>query len=956
MTKNTNPKNETVCEDFTSVNASEKALLEGIRRERERINLISSLFDEWIFEFDIKCGRIFTVSGNPSLYGLSIVDKDGKEGVDTSVVHADDLSTLINAVNPYSKEHSDDQRRNCEFRVKRNNDWVWLSFTSVCMRDVEGNPISVIGKISDIDKKKQEQLKLLEKAQKDSLTGLYNRETFDEKAKARIEAVKNEELKNLAILIIDIDNFKLINDNFGHLFGDLAIIDLTNALKIHRFPTDVVGRFGGDEFIIASTEFKDKDEVEKRIRDLRAEYTALMHEEYADMTFTCSIGVAFYGEDGTEYTELVSNADKALYFVKTHGRNNFMFCNQLIRDSFAQGEASESIQPIIAGENVSEELVQFALDLFESSSDIMGAVSILLARIGKRFGLSFVSLREKTSSGSAPVKYVWVDEKKTSFRNDDNIMSPADWVSCAGMFSGCDSIITYDIATMDEANPLRILMQSKGAKSFVKDPLIFGNEGFGCLIFGDCLEARDWTEDEIKSFAIVSRILSTYLVREKDYNRVQKEMNRMMSYDDLTSLLKVDKFKEVADQIISANKNDKYAVISSDISHFKFFNENFGFKLGDQLLRDFANIIIKHNPRIVAACRDYADNFLALIRVQDESKLEETIMGYCERFKITETRKLTSAQVEVNIGYYIIDEPSIDIAHAIDNASFAKKTLKESGANGIRRYEPDMKAGKLREVALLHTLEEALEDGQFEVFLQPQVSLSTGALAGAEALVRWRKPNGQLGYPDDFIPALEKSGKIMNLDYYVFEAVLRLLRRWKQENKELVPISVNFSRKHIKNEVFVPYLNRQTKSHSIDKKFVEIEITESAFVDDQVALIKVMNEISAAGFRLAVDDFGKGYSSLSMLNEVPADVIKIDKEFLKNYEDASQKAMLNNVIRLIKDASMTVVCEGIEEEEQARFLSSAGCDIGQGYWFGRPMPVEDFEERFMSQNNSLLND
>ncbi|MCQ2537305.1 MAG: EAL domain-containing protein [Lachnospiraceae bacterium] len=957
MTRKNETKKETVYEEIGTLGVNERVLLEGIRRERERINLISSLFDEWIFEYDCKTGGIISVNATPEQYDIPIINENGREGLDLSRVHPEDVQGVIDTTSPHIAETSETRNtRKCDFRLRTGHEWKWYSLSSVYLYDREGNVVSVIGKVTDIDEKKQEELRLYEKAQRDSLTGLYNRQAFEEKAFSRLENVKNGYIPHLAVIIIDIDNFKLINDNFGHLFGDLAIIEMTNALKMCRFATDIIGRFGGDEFIVVTTDYKDKEDLEKKVKELREQFTSLMHEEYADASFSCSIGISFYGEDGDEYNTLLGNADKALYFAKTHGRNSYVFCNQVIRETFIPGNPSERKKIILPGKSVSDEIVQFALDLFESTADIMSAVSILLGRVGRRFNLSFVSLREKQNNGSTPIKYVWYDEKRTSFKGDEGLLPAADWVTCNRIFSGSDNLLVEDVASMEDENPLRQLMQKKSVKAFIKEPLVSAGEGFGCLTFGDCFYAREWTEEEQKSFSVISRILSTYLVREKDYNRVQKEMERMMSYDDVTGLLKFDKFKEVSDEIISLPSSDKFAVLAGDIAHFKFFNESHGFKIGDQVLRDFAAIIIKHNPRIVASCRDYADNFLALIRVQDGTNMEELIAGNCERFKINETRKYSGSQFEVNIGYYVIDESSMDIAHAIDNANFAKKALKESGTSGIRRYEPNMKADKLKEVALLHTLEEAMDEEQFEVFLQPQVDLASGELSGAEALVRWRKPDGTLGFPDDFIPLLEKSGKIVNLDYYVFESVLRLLRRWRQENKKMVPISVNFSRKHIKNDVFVPYITRQTEHHSIDKKYVEIEITESAFVDDQVALRKVMSEVREAGFRLAVDDFGKGYSSLSMINEVPAEVIKIDKEFLKNYEEESQKAMLNNVIRLIKDAAKTVVCEGIEEEAQARFLAQAGCDIGQGYWFGRPMPIEDFENRFMTQNSNMLSD
>ncbi len=927
-----------------------------MQRAREKLELISALFDDWIFEYDFVDGKFYTLSGDPADYGLRLIRNGDAVLIDKRTIHPDDLDEFTKVCEEWEGETPEDiERHFMEFRVMNGNDWKWRSITGVPSAFFDGAVTSFVAKVSDIDNEKREKLKLIDKAQRDSLTGLYNREAFEAKVNRRLEKVRRGELERFAVLIVDIDNFKHINDNYGHLFGDLSILDLTNLLKTHKYPTDIVGRFGGDEFIIATTEFPDREELERKIICLKTEYSASMHKEYEALPFSYSIGVAVFGPDGTDYGELVANADKALYYVKEHGKDGYSFCNQTIRNTFdAKSNVSQKRTPILVNDNMADELVQFALDLFESTNDIMSAVGLLLGRIGRRYKLSFVALRERMQNGSSKVSYTWFSEDTQKDLQVNTPISAEDTVTTDRMFNSSESIVSCDTNEMDPTSPFTRLMNAEGVKAFVKSPLLSGSEGIGCVLFGVRTGTREWTDDEIKSFAVVSRILSVYIVREKGYDKAQKEIERMMNYDDVTTLLKFDKFKEAAGQIIVENPGDTYAVISADIAHFKYFNEHYGFKLGDDLLRDFADIIVKHNPKVVASCREYADNFLLLARVTQPDALQSILEGYSKRFTMNETIRFPETGAEVNAGYYLIEEDRVEISVAIDNANSAKKTQKETGAAGVLRFEKGMKEGKIHEVTLIHTIEDALENQEFRPFLQPKVSLTTGEVVGAEALVRWLKPDGTIGMPDEYVPLLEKCGKILNLDYYVFECILRLLKRWETEGRELIPISVNFSRRHIKNNLFVSYLTRQTDLYGIDRKNIEIEITESAFVDDSDALIRIMNEISALGFKLAVDDFGKGYSSLSMLNEVPADAIKIDKEFLKNYQDVSQKAMLNNVVRLIKDVSMTVVCEGIEEKEQAEFLALIGCDEGQGFWFGKPMPVSEFEIRFNNKIKSTI--
>ena len=172
------------------------------------------------------------------------------------------------------------------------------------------------------------------------------------------------------------------------------------------------------------------------------------------------------------------------------------------------------------------------------------------------------------------------------------------------------------------------------------------------------------------------------------------------------------------------------------------------------------------------------------------------------------------------------------------------------------------------------------------------------------------------------------------------------MKKWKVSNYKRVPVSFNLSRHHIKDEHLVEKLVQLLHAYEVESSMVEIEITESAFIEDQAALIDLMKEIKERGFLVSIDDFGTGYSSLSMLTELPADIVKLDKEFLKHSDSESTKGMLNSVIRLIKDNRMGVVCEGVEIEEQAEFLAKAGCDTGQGFYFSRPIPIAEFERLY----------
>ena len=372
----------------------------------------------------------------------------------------------------------------------------------------------------------------------------------------------------------------------------------------------------------------------------------------------------------------------------------------------------------------------------------------------------------------------------------------------------------------------------------------------------------------------------------------------------------------------------------------------YGFRSGDEVLKDFASLVAKHNPRAVAACRDYADNFLIMVTVKDAESLMSNIENYNKSFMSNQNERYMDSKLELCSGAYIITNPEAGIVQALDNANTARKILKEKGNTGVLMFEPEMRVNRMREIAILHMLEEAIDNSEFRLYLQPKFSLETGKLVGAEGLSRWEKSSGEIVFPSEFIPPLEKSGKIVQLDFYMYETVLRQQRKWKNAGYPIVPISVNLSRHHIKDEHLVEKLVGLLEVYGIDSSLMEIEITESAFIEDQAALIEIMREIKRRGFLVSIDDFGTGYSSLSMLTELPADIVKLDKEFLKHSDSEISKGMLNNVIRLIKDNRMDVICEGVEIEGQAEFLAKAGCDMGQGYYFSKPVPVAEFEKLY----------
>lgn len=244
-------------------------------------------------------------------------------------------------------------------------------------------------------------------------------------------------------------------------------------------------------------------------------------------------------------------------------------------------------------------------------------------------------------------------------------------------------------------------------------------------------------------------------------------------------------------------------------------------------------------------------------------------------------------------------------------------------------------------------MQTALEQGEFQIYLQPKVNMITDRVYGAEALSRWIHPVEGMRSPDTYVPVFEENGFIVSLDMFMFEEVCKLKQRWHREEAEFasIPISVNMSRLHLFRKEFVDELLRLTKQYDVDPSEIEIEITESVYLNDNTELIQAVDGLKDCKFYVSIDDFGSGYSALSMLKDIPADTIKIDKEFLQLSSNSERgKKVVKNVIMLCKDLKLNVMVEGVENEQQIEFLTAHGCEIAQGFYYSRPIPVEEFEE------------
>lgn len=421
------------------------------------------------------------------------------------------------------------------------------------------------------------------------------------------------------------------------------------------------------------------------------------------------------------------------------------------------------------------------------------------------------------------------------------------------------------------------------------------------------------------------------------------ENNAESGRDALTGLYFKRSFFEQAKLFLNAQRNEQeFCLVAVDVEHFKLFNEWYGREAGDKFLLDIALRL----RDICSKCNGIAgylgdDDFVIIIPQSRDllDNLQYNIIGRVKEYE-------ESAGFLPGFGVYFIEDKTVPVATMYDRASIALSKIKGNYAKRMQFYEHGMMLKMEEEHHLLCEVPKALFEREFIFYLQPKCNMNTGKIIGAEALVRWRRSDGTMVPPDKFIPVLEKNGFITNLDKFIWEEVCHFLRGLIDRGIRPVPISINVSRVDLYS-MNVPYfIGNLLRSYQLDPKLLEIEITESAYSEKLDKVNSVVHSFQKRGMNVLMDDFGSGYSSLNMLNDVNIDVLKLDMRFLDINENTVGKGVgiVEAVVNMARMMGMRVIVEGVETQHQVDFLVSMGCEYAQGYFFFKPVCVDEFEK------------
>lgn len=459
--------------------------------------------------------------------------------------------------------------------------------------------------------------------------------------------------------------------------------------------------------------------------------------------------------------------------------------------------------------------------------------------------------------------------------------------------------------------------------------------------------AADFITKPYNPIIVRCRVKNVMARLENEWRKIEQaakdrqiiELHRYIEKDSLTGLYNRETFYQRASALIQRDPDRQYSIIYLDISCFKVINDLFHVETGNLILKTAAYYFMAVIDEAYGACgRIEADHFVVCIPT-DRFNIERMLEGL--------DQTIQSLGVRHNIlfyaGIYPVDNPFLPVDQMCDRAHMALNKIKGNYMNRYAYYDTSMRDLMMQEQMIVRDMEFALQEQQFVIYLQPVYNIEKNHIVSAEALVRWMHPTDGVISPGKFIPIFERNGFIVRLDRFVWESVCRFLHDRRQRGEEIVPVSVNVSRLNFYNRDLLEFLLGLLEKYDLEAYMLKLEVTESAYTDNPYQLCSIINSFREHGFPVLMDDFGSGFSSLNMLKNLPMDVLKIDMGFVQELESSERaNIVMKGIVNLAKELNMGVIVEGVETKRQLDLLAAIGCDEIQGYYFSRPLPVQDF--------------
>jgi len=933
--------------------AIRNAKMADVNEEKQRFLALASVDEKWIFEYDIKKDRISitqNVGGsNEQKVRLDHISREAK--LQRYVLYADweELDRFVGECIE-GKPILETQLRLRDHKA----DYLWYQFRARTLFDKDNTPVNVIGTIENIDDRKRMELRIADENMRDPLTKLYE----SDHAKVLMdEFLANQEGTEYAgLLLIDVDNFSGLIEEMGATFADEVLKSIATDLDEIFYTSDILGRVGGDQFIVLMKNIKKVPDIEKKMQEIQD----VVHKTYseAEMRFstTVTIGASVFPVDGRCYEELYRNAEKTLVYEKEHGKNRYGLYDHEKEPEYAKLHIEEKHNKIQYQHELdmtyerteSDSLMELAFKLIDESKDTDSAINLLLRQVARQMGLDAIWVRHRV--GREYKMYYPYRCMMGDFPTDEDeiYFSEESWNEIVEKDRANNGYFSYSVIDENAGKRSSVLYKKLGIRAYARCSYFEKEEYIGSLDFISYSDDREWTKEDKQTIQAVTNVISSYLLKMKAYEDASDEIERLTGYDAITGFYKYEKFLENAQKYLEEAEHGQYVIVYQDFSNFKYINEMYGYEVGDKVLKNYAEIIPAYTNRFIMGSRVFSDNIVSLFDAKGIDM--DKVVAFTERSSQLFTDKVQKEYLGSNVicivGLcpFIVDGSEIPLKNLISNANLARKEAKKPENPNVVVYDEAMGENLLKEVQYANEMEEAFRNKEFVVYMQPKVDLKQHKIIGAEALIRWVKPSGEILYPNEFIPVFEKNKSITLLDYFVYDEVCKYLAKRVKKGDPVVNISVNVSRVHLQTiDEMVQYIRSLLKKYKINPEYLEFELTETMSTEKVEDTIEMLTKLRELGVKVSMDDFGSGYSSLNLLTKLPLDVLKLDKEFLKDFEtDSDGKIIIPSIIEMAKKLKLEVVCEGVETKEQVEFLRDVDCDIVQGYYYSKPVPLDVF--------------
>lgn len=1008
--------------------------------ERIRYRIASEFIDAGIWEYDIASKTFFQykkLSGKFS-ENTEPIPNFRETMTGWGIIYADDIPLFCKFCDSLDrgdpKMTADVRSYDDEYNSR------WQRYEGITVYDSAGKPYKVIGRTLDVTKEHNGGSDFDKGIKKDDITGLPKK--YDGERLCREQLKKKPLGKKAALIIFDLDDFRNINDKWGHLYGDFVLETFANIMTGCMSPRDVAYRLGGDKFTVLK--------FCESVLDIENFYTSVSDRFNSfnfpkGGSFGISAGAAEYSEE-LAFEELLKKAVISLCVSKSKENKSRMmiYSGEMENDDIIEKAADKITEEETDSHSVKfmngseKRIYDFAFDMFNKCSEPDEAINYIFPELGKYYGIDNILVYEKNSNNDVFLTHSWINNDARNRRGDrrkqflkkwsvlENFYSTnpffaayekGDLALRCPIFDGSDLVgfISYEIYGTDknwddsEINALcslskmlsvyllkfrskstledvnfytRAMLDSQQLVSYSIDPKTYtikyispyavnrfpniriGEKCYKCVMSEDkpckscpiCTADNSWKRTESEVYNSKYNCWLRYTVTKirptedaEDYlvclNDITSFIQRVSSKDSLTQLPTYEAFTAEASKVLYNDISYAAAVVS--IAKFRAINENNGIGVGNTVLTELAHKIEYSLGSNEYACRWGGGKFIMLVDsgagAEAVQQRIETLINTCS----ADVFALTGINVFFNCGLYCIDKNSVQLISGIDKANSARKSAASSYA-GVNRVEVYDKAAeeKFNDIKEIESImQEALENDEFKAFYQPKVRLSDGRITGAEALVRWIRPNGEMVSPGKFVPAFEENGFITEMDFAIYRQVFSDIRRWIDMGKRVPVVSINVSRRHFIGDEFPRKIEELREKYNVPHRYIELEITESMFSNNLNHVINTVDILRDYGFSISVDDFGAGYSNLNLITKLPVDVLKVDGGFFINRQlNEKDKAVISTIISLAHSLNLYVVSEGIENKHQVDFLNASGCDSVQGFFFYKPMCSADFEK------------